>query len=304
MPAPLIEEICVKSVLNRVNGMPFAWSINPYRGCVHGCVFCYARRTHWFLNEDGVNDWSSKIFAKVNAPEVLRAELSRRSWSRESVAIGTATDPYQAAERRYGITRRILEALRDHRTPASIVTRSPLAERDADVMLAIAERASMMVAVSIATVDEKTAREIEPTVAAPVHRLDLVRRLTSAGIHAGIALAPVLPGINDSAQSLGAVFEAGKAAGAKFIWHGALYLGDVTRDAFFQYLQQRRPELVGGYREMYKGRYLDRARTEAIDMAARLARTLAGFASAKPPTVHGEQLDLLARERRATVARR
>jgi DNA repair photolyase len=295
MPKPTVEDVHVKSVLNRVHGMPFAWSINPYRGCSHGCVFCYARRTHWFLEEDGVNAWSSKIFAKVNAPEVLRAELARRSWNREEVAIGTATDPYQAAERRYRITRRILEALRDHRTPASVVTRSPLALRDIDVMHELDARARMVVAVSIATIDEKTAREIEPTVAAPKRRLELVSRLSQEGIHAGIALAPILPGITDSGESLAAVFEAGKAAGAKFIWHGALYLGDVTRDAFFQYLQQKRPELVEAYRQLYKGQYLDRARTEAIDAAARRARNQAGYVSAKAPLVHGEQLDFLAR---------
>jgi DNA repair photolyase len=154
-------EVNVKSVLNRVEGMPFRWSINPYRGCSSGCVFCYARRTHWFLDQDGVNDWASKVFVKVNAPEVLRLELSRRTWKRELVALGTATDPYQAAEGRYRLTRRILEALRDFRNPASIVTRHPTILRDIDLLQDLARRAGVTVCVSVATTDERLAREID-----------------------------------------------------------------------------------------------------------------------------------------------
>src|SRR5205807_2485403 len=128
---------------------------------------CYARRTHWFLDEDGVNQWSSKIFVKINAPEVLRRELSRPSWRREEVALGTATDPYQAAERRYRITRGILEALRDFHTPVGIVTRSPLVLRDLDILTTMAGSVGVTVCVSIATTDAALARQIEPTVASP-----------------------------------------------------------------------------------------------------------------------------------------
>src|SRR5574341_1348711 len=138
---PQVEwvEITVKSVLNRVRGMPFSWSINPYRGCAHACVYCFARVTHWYLDQDGVNDWSSRIFVKINAPQVLRAELARPSWSQEEVSLGTATDPYQPAEGKYRLTRQILEALRDYRTPASIITKGTMILRDLDVLLQLQE---------------------------------------------------------------------------------------------------------------------------------------------------------------------
>jgi DNA repair photolyase len=217
--------------------------------------FCYARRTHWFLDEDGVDRWASKIFVKVNAPEVLRRELARRSWKREEVALGTATDPYQPAEGRYRLTRRILEALRDFRTPASIVTRSPLVRRDLDLLVDLARRAGVTVCLSIATTDPVRAREIEPTVASPAHRLRTVEALSSAGIRAGVLLAPILPGLTDDLQSLEAVVEAARCHKAHFVSHNVLHLGDVTRDAFMRFLRLRHPTLVPRYEQMYKGKY-------------------------------------------------
>lgn len=266
MPREFVE-IAVKSVLNKVAGMPFRWSINPYRGCSHGCVFCYARRTHWFLDEDGVDRWSSKIFVKANAPEVLRQELARPSWEREEVAVGTATDPYQAIEGRYRITRRILEALRDFRTPASIVTRSPMIIRDLDVLASLARRAGVTVCVSIATADAARAREIEPTVAPPAQRLRTVRALSAAGIRAGVLLAPVLPGLTDDPGSLDAVVRAARDHGAHFIWHTVLHLGEVTRDAFFGYLRDRHPGLVARYERLYPGKYAPAAYRASVARA-------------------------------------
>lgn len=248
-------EITVKSVLNRVAGMPFRWSINPYRGCAHGCLFCYARRTHWFLDEDGIDGWSSRVFVKVNAPEVLRRELARPSWGRDEVALGTATDPYQAIEGKYRITRRILEALRDFRTPVGIVTRSPLVRRDVDVLTDLARAAGATVCVSIATVDPATAREVEPAVAPPRQRLRVVEALSAAGIRTGVLLAPVLPGLTDDPRALEAVVRAARDHGAHFVGHNVLHLGDVTRDAFFRYLGRCHPDLVGRYRSMYAGKY-------------------------------------------------
>jgi DNA repair photolyase len=255
IPDRQISEITVKSVLNRVKGMPFKWSINPYRGCTHGCPFCYARRTHWFLDEDGVNEWSSNIFVKRNAPEVLRRELARPSWAREEVALGTATDPYQAIEGKYRLTRRLLEALRDFRTPASIVTRSPLVCGDVDVLTELARRAAVTVCVSIVTTDARIAREIEPTVALPAQRLRTVQRLTAAGIRAGVILAPILPGLTDDPASLDAVVGAAREHGAHFVSHNVLHLGDVTRQSFFQFLGARHPALVPRYLRMYHGKY-------------------------------------------------
>lgn len=248
-------EIDVRSVLNRVEGMPFRWSINPYRGCSHGCVFCYARRTHWFLDQDGVNDWATKVFVKVNAPEVLRHELRRRTWTREQVALGTATDPYQVAEGRYRITRSILEALRDFRTPVSIVTRSPMVIRDTDLLQDLARRAGVTVCVSVATTDERLAREIEPTVAPPAKRLRTVERLSAAGIRTGVMLAPILPGLTDQSKSLESVICAARDHRAHFVGHNILYLGDVTKDAFMRFLRDKHPDLVPLYERLYAGKY-------------------------------------------------
>jgi len=296
MDAPEVVEIRVKSVLNRVAGMAFRWSINPYRGCIHGCVFCYARRTHWFIEEDGVNAWNTRIFAKVNAPEVLHAELGRRSWRRERVALGTSTDPYQAIEGHYRITRRILEVCVRTRTPLSIVTRSQLIERDLDLLVKLACVAGVTVAVSVATVDRSVAREIEPTVSPPQRRLDTVRRLAESGVRTGVLLAPILPRITDDTASLARVLEAARDAGAAFVHHGMLYLGDVTRDAYFAYLERRRPELVPRYREIYAGTYAPRALAREIDarVAAERARVRCAprFPEIQPP-VEAEQLALL-----------
>ncbi len=255
MTPPQLVEIRVKSVLNRVQGMGFRWSINPYRGCAHGCPFCYARRTHWFLQQDGVAEWSTKVFVKVNAPAVLRAELQRYSWKRELVAVGTATDPYQPAEARYQITRQVLEALADHRTPATVVTRSPLVLRDTDVLVKLARAAGVTVCVSVATLDPHLARRIEPTVALPHQRLRTVAELSRAGICTGVMLAPVLPGLTDDPSTLKSVFRAASEAGAHFVSHNVLHLGQVTRDAFFAFLQAHYPELVPVYQELYPKRY-------------------------------------------------
>jgi DNA repair photolyase len=294
-------EIQTKSVLNRVHGMPFAWSINPYRGCQHGCNFCYARRTHWFLDQDGVNDWSKRIFAKVNAPQVLRRELAHPSWQREEVHIGTATDPYQPAEGTYRLTRQILEALRDFQTPANIVTRSTMVARDRDILRQMADGPGAMVCFSIATMDPILAREIEPDVPPPQRRLDALHTLVEAGIPAGVLLAPVLPAITDRLDQLSAVVEAAKAHGASSLWTNALHLGDVTRQAFFEYLEHRRPELVAQYNNLYRGKYAPSEYRRRIQEVVATLKSRSGFGapsdhprnSRPKPRLLPEQLSLL-----------
>jgi DNA repair photolyase len=239
--------------------MPFKWSINPYRGCAHACVYCYARVTHWYLDQDGVNDWASRIYVKVNAPEVLRRELERSTWHREQVHLGTATDPYQPAEGTYRLTRRILEALRDHDTPAAIVTKSTMVVRDQDVLRQLAQGPGVAVLFSITTVDPGIAQEVEPDVPSPQKRLAALRTLAEAGIPVGVMLAPVLPGITDDEDLLAAVVEAAKAHGASALYTSALYLGDVTRQAYFDYLEHKRPELVAAYARLYRSTYAPRA---------------------------------------------
>lgn len=267
-----IVETPAKSVINSVAGMPFRWSVNPYRGCYHGCVFCYARRTHTFLEDDGVTRWGSRVYVKINAPAVLRSELSKRSWKHEAVAVGTVTDPYQPLEGRYRLTRGILEALRDYDTPASVITRSPLIVRDVDVLKQLASTAGVSVAVSIATMDATLARDLEPTVAPPEKRLLAVRMLAEAGIRVNVALAPVLPNITDAPENIESVVRAAKAAGAASVWHNTLHLHEVTRDAFFGYLRSKHPELIAQYASAYRGKYAPREVHETIE--ARVARAM------------------------------
>jgi DNA repair photolyase len=279
-----VIEQYAKSIVNAVPGMPFKWSINPYRGCYHQCRFCYARRTHAFLEQDGVGGWGSKLYVKVNAPAVVRAEVSRRSWKHERVAIGTATDPYQPLEGTYRVTRGILEALRDYHTPASIITRSPLIVRDIDVLQDLARIAGVSVSISIATMDESLTREIEPTVAPPRQRLRAVTMLANAGIDVNVALAPVLPRLTDAPEQIEAVVRAAREAGAARVWHNTLNLHDASRDSFFAYLRESHPDLIAEYATLYRGKYAPGAISKEID--TRVANAERQIPSRSLPRIH------------------
>ncbi|HYW52812.1 MAG TPA: radical SAM protein [Dongiaceae bacterium] len=272
-----VREIAAKSALNRVRGMGFTWSLNPYTGCAHQCVFCYARGTHAYRELDGVRQWGSELAVKVNVAAVLRGDLAGRAYRGEEIAIGTATDPYQALEGRYRLMRGILPALSDARAPFHITTRSPLVVRDLDLLAQCARRAEVGVAISIATLDEALAREIEPTVAPPRQRLRAVRALADAGVRVGVAVAPVLPGLTDETASLAAVVHAAADAGAGHVWHSALNLGAITRDAYFAFLGATRPELVERYERLFRrGRYAEpgyvREVAEKVHAACRTTR--------------------------------
>lgn len=266
----------------------------PIQGVLACLPFCYARRTHWFLGEDGVDRWASKIFVKVNAPEVLRRELGRPSWKREQVALGTATDPYQAIEGRYRITRRILQALCDFRTPVGIVTRCPMIVRDVDILSEMAARTAGTVCVSIATMDPTRAREIEPTVAPPSQRLRAIRTLAARGIRTGVLLAPILPGLTDDPESLATVIHAAADAGASFVGHRVLSLGHVTKDAFYQFLRRRHPGLLPLYHRLYPGQYAPSAYEQEIAHLVARTKAAAGPFQARyiRPPAEPEQLGL------------
>jgi len=265
-------EIEAKSVLNRVRGMPFGWSINPYRGCYHDCVFCYARRTHTFYERSGIGDWGTQLYVKVNAAAVLRRELAAPRWRGEHVAIGTATDPYQPLEGRYRITRGVLAELARARTPAHLITRSPLVVRDIDVLQELTKAAGACVCVSLPTLDEGLARKIEPTVAPPRQRLRAVRMLAAAGLRVGVAVAPILPQLTDSKAALRAVFEAAAEAGAASAWHSVLNLNEVARESYIGFLRAEFPELVAGQETLYRRKYAPKAVVDAIDLRVAQAR--------------------------------
>jgi len=291
-----VIEVAAKSALNRVRGMGFTWSLNPYTGCAHQCTFCYARATHAYRDLDGVREWGSMLSVKVNVAAVLRDDLAGRAYRGEEIAVGTATDPYQALEGRYRLMRGVLAALRDARAPFHITTRSPLVVRDADLLAQCARRADMSVNVSIATLDEALAREIEPTVAPPRQRLRAVRTLVAAGVRVGVAVAPVLPDLTDGEASMAAVVRAAAEAGATHVWHNTLNLGDVTRDAYFAFLADRRPQLVERYERLFaRGKYADAPYARAVTERFHAVCASTRFSRYRAPEADdsGRQLALL-----------
>lgn len=264
MRAAYREEPC-RSALNRVKGMPFPWSLNPYSGCVHRCTFCYVRAFEQRADRPADDRYGNVIRVKVNVADVLRQELARRSWAREEVTIGAATDPYQPAEGRYRLTRACLEALRDASNPFSLITRSPMIVRDVDVLAEAAARAEVGVVFSVPTLDEEVWRRTEPGTPPPRRRLEAVRTLVEAGIRAGVGMAPILPGVSDSPAQLEQVVRAAREAGATSVWANVLYLKAGTREHFLEALARDWPEELDRYERLYGSRaYLGKQHTEPV----------------------------------------
>jgi DNA repair photolyase len=276
---PIYREESCKSALNRVSGMPFAWSLNPYTGCVHQCTFCYVRAFEQRADRPSGEAYGQTIRVKINVVSLLQRELARPAWRRETVMIGAATDPYQPAEGRYRLTRGCLEALAAARTPLSIVTRGPLVVRDVDVLRAAARRADVDVNVSIPTLDDGVWRRTEPGTASPRQRLRAVRTLVDAGIRTGVGMAPILPGISDRPEQLQAVVRAAREAGATHLWANVVHLRPGTREHFLDHLARDWPEERARYERLFAhGAYLPRHHAAPIlDEVTRL-REGAGIA--------------------------
>ncbi len=246
-----------RSLLSRVvsgRNLPFTWAINPYRGCEFACKYCYARYTHEFMElREGV-DFERKIFVKQHAAELLRQEL-RKVKRGEEIAIGTATDPYQPAERRFEVTRAILEELARHSGfEIGIVTKSNLVTRDAEILRRVGEHNLIFVNVTVTTVDTELARKIEPRAPRPDLRLEAVRQLNLAGVDAGVICAPVLPEITDRPRDLEALVKAASEAGAKYIFANPLFLKPCSAAVFLPFLEEHFPSLVDRYRTHYADR--------------------------------------------------
>ena len=247
----------VKSLLNRCSSarMPFTWTINPYRGCEFACKYCYARYTHEFMEMRDGMEFEQKIFIKQHAAELLRQEL-RQVKAGEEIAIGTATDPYQPAERRFEVTRAILEEFaRREGFQIGLVTKSNLVTRDIDVLRAVAENNVITVNVTVTTLNAELARILEPRAPRPDLRLDALRKLNEAGIRASVICAPVLPGITDSPRDLEAVVRAVAEAGGKYIFANSLFLKPCSAAVFMPFLEKQFPQLA----ESYHKRFADRA---------------------------------------------
>jgi DNA repair photolyase len=245
------QEVQVRSALTRTTGMPFPWALNPYRGCTHGCEYCYARKYQRHLELGSGDDFSSFILVKRNLPEVLGRELARASWTRDTVAIGTATDAYQPIEGHYRLTRRCLEAFAAARTPVSIVTKGPMIVRDADVLAEVARAARCRVYMSVPSVDEEAWTRLEPGTASPAQRLRAVRQLLDAGIETGVLMMPLVPGITTSRSSIARTLRAVADAGATVMGASVARLDPDVRDHFFGFLERAYPALLEGYRRLY-----------------------------------------------------
>ncbi len=247
--AATYQEVTCRSALNRVSGMPFEWTLNPYRGCTHGCHYCYARRYHAQFELGSDDEFASIIFVKTNVVDVLRRELRKPSWGGQLVALGTATDCYQPIEGHYKLTRQALQAFCDFGNPASVVTKGPMIVRDKDILADLSRRAECTVCISVPCVDEDVWRALEPGTAHPLQRLRAVRALVDAGIRTGVLMNPIVPGISSKPALIERTVKAIAEHGAQFIGCNVMYLQDGTKDHFMRWLAQEYPHLVDGYAE-------------------------------------------------------
>jgi len=267
------EEPC-RSALNRVRGMPFGWSLNPYMGCAHQCTFCYVRAFERRADRPSDSRYGRSIRVKVNVAEVLRAELARPSWRGEGVAVGAATDPYQPAEGRYRLTRACIETFAAASNPFSLITRGPMIVRDVDVLAEASRHAEVSVMFSVPTLDPDVWRTTEPGTAPPRQRLRALSRLVDAGVNAGVGMAPILPGLSDRPEQLEEVVKAAREAGATSIWANLLYLRPGTREHFLEALAHDWPEELERYESLYDRRaYLKNEQTKPVkDLVSELRR--------------------------------
>jgi DNA repair photolyase len=270
-----------RTILNRESSarMPFAWTINPYRGCEFGCHYCYARYTHEFMEMWDGRDFERKIYAKTDAPELLRAELRRGRDQGLPIALGTATDPYQPVERQFEITRRMLEVFADFRgLDLSITTKSVLILRDLDLLQNVAARHRFSVHMTVTTPDERLARLLEPKAPSPRQRLEAVRKLGQAGVRAGVNAMPILPGLNDAPPQLDELAERAAEAGARFLHANVLFLMPCAMKQFMPFLEREFPDLVKRYRKLYaRSAYLRGEYPERLTKLIAVLRTRYGL---------------------------
>ena len=249
------QEVTCRSALNHVRGMPFEWTLNPYRGCTHGCHYCYARRYHVQFEMNADDEFASVILVKKNFADVLTRELARPAWKGDYVAVGTATDCYQPIEGHYKLTRRAIEALLRARNPLGLITKGPMVVRDRDLLAALSRVATCTVYMSVPTVDEEAWERLEPGTAHPLQRLRAVRDLADAGVNAGVLMNPIVPGFSSSRDKLERTVKAIADHGARFVGCNVMFLEDGTRAHFMKYLEREFPSWLPRYQKLYKRKY-------------------------------------------------
>lgn len=278
------HEVAARSALNRVpdaSRVPFRWTVNPMRGCLHACTYCFARPTHEYLDLGAGRDFETQIVVKTNVVEVLRAELARRSWRREHVALGTNTDPYQRAEGRYRLMPGIIGALAGSGTPLSVLTKGPLLRRDLPLLVDAAATVPVSVAVSLAVGDRDLQQSLEPGTPDPRARLDLVRAISGAGLRCTVLVAPVLPWLTDPADHLDDLLRRLADAGAADVTVMPLHLRGAVKPLFLQWLAREHPRLVAPYRRLYgSGAYVPREYARWLDERVAPLRRRHGFTTA------------------------
>jgi DNA repair photolyase len=287
------HEVEARSALNKVPGnrLPFSWTINPYRGCSHGCTFCFARPSHKFLELSPATDFDREIVVKVNVPERLRAELARSSWTGELIALGTNTDPYQWVEGRYRLTRGIWEAMVEARNPASVLTRSPLILRDLDLLVRLHEVAGFQASMSIPTLDERAWRATEPRAPHPRKRIEALSEIAAAGIPTGVLVAPLLPGINDSPARVERILELCAEAGVGSVTGIGLHLKGEVRGIFLEWLRSWRPDLLPHYERLYaRGAFLPAAERARLAELVADGRRKAGLRERRGGAMRGRSV--------------
>lgn len=289
----VFHEVEAKSALNKVPGgpMPFGWTINPYRGCSHACAYCFARNSHTYLELDAGEDFNRQVVVKVNVARVLERELRSPRWGREHVAMGTNTDPYQRAEGRYRLMPGVVTALARSGTPFSVLTKGTLLARDLPLLASVSSEVSVGLGVSVALTDRALQASLEPGTPTPAARLDLVRRISDAGLSCGVMVAPVLPLLTDSEEALDGLLAQIAAAGASGATVLALHLRRGTREWFLSWLAREHPGLVEPYQRLYaRGAYVDpRYREELAGRVAPLLRRHGLARSAAPRGLPGDR---------------
>ncbi len=280
-----VQEITCKSLLNRIDapGFPFRWTLNPYRGCRHACRYCYARPTHEFWGMNAGAEFDQRVFAKVNAPQVLREELRKPRWAGEPVAIGTASDPYEPAEAQYRLTRQIIQVLAEFRNPASITTKGVLARRDVDVLQELYHAADVQVIFSVGSVDEEVWKRTEPGTPNPMARLEAMQFLVENGIPAGVMMAPLLPGISDGQEAINETVRAAAQHHAQFLSANLLFLKPGSKEWFMPMLRESYPHLTTGYQKLYGSAYAAQDYTDSVLAVVKEARQRYRLPSVTPP---------------------
>lgn len=269
----VFHEVLAKSALNRVPGessMPFSWTVNPYRGCSHACVYCFARGSHRYLDLDPGKDFDSQIVVKVNVAELLDRELAKPSWRGEYVALGTNTDPYQRAEGKYRLMPGIIDALARHRTAISVLTKGTLLRRDLALLAEAHSRADVSIAMSIAIGDHELQQSIEPGTPTTKARLDTIAAARAAGFAPMVFIMPVLPYLTDSSEQLATLLRDIRDAGAESVMYGPLHLRSHVKPWFFEWLERTRPDLVQPYQSLYPGASSRAPQRYRLELAGRI----------------------------------